>query len=47
MNGIGAELAMRRALSQAKLLPENIDYINAHATSTILGNIWFFTLSKF
>jgi 3-oxoacyl-(acyl-carrier-protein) synthase len=30
---------MRRALSQAELLPENIDYINAHATSTILGNI--------
>jgi len=38
-NGIGAELAMRRALSQAKLSPEGIDYINAHATSTLLGDI--------
>ncbi|CAB4377463.1 uncharacterized protein OCT59_008240 [Rhizophagus irregularis] len=38
-NGIGAELAMRRALSQAKLSPKNIDYINAHATSTQLGDI--------
>ncbi|RIA96838.1 thiolase-like protein [Glomus cerebriforme] len=38
-NGIGAELAMRRALSQAKLSPESIDYINAHATSTTQGDI--------
>ncbi|CAG8439738.1 526_t:CDS:10 [Funneliformis mosseae] len=38
-DGIGAELAMRRALYHAKLTPEDIDYINAHATSTILGDI--------
>ncbi|RIB12084.1 3-oxoacyl-synthase 2 [Gigaspora rosea] len=38
-NGAGAELAMRRALNNAKLSPKNIDYINAHATSTLLGDI--------
>ncbi|CAG8791325.1 19611_t:CDS:2, partial [Dentiscutata erythropus] len=38
-NGAGAELAMRRALNNAKLSPKDIDYINAHATSTLLGDI--------
>ncbi|CAG8641698.1 3694_t:CDS:10, partial [Dentiscutata heterogama] len=38
-NGVGAELAMRRALNNAKLSPKDIDYINAHATSTLLGDI--------
>ncbi|RHZ81070.1 hypothetical protein Glove_124g15 [Diversispora epigaea] len=38
-NGIGAELAMRRALKHAQLSPDDIDYINAHATSTLLGDI--------
>ncbi|CAG8469512.1 16385_t:CDS:2 [Acaulospora colombiana] len=38
-SGIGAELAMRRALEHAHLSSGNIDYINAHATSTPLGDI--------
>uniref|UniRef100_A0A7N0TAM3 3-oxoacyl-[acyl-carrier-protein] synthase n=1 Tax=Kalanchoe fedtschenkoi TaxID=63787 RepID=A0A7N0TAM3_KALFE len=37
-DGRGAILAMRRALKQSGLLPNQIDYINAHATSTPLGD---------
>lgn len=36
--GNGAKNAMRLALAKAKVLPENIDYINAHGTSTPLGD---------
>jgi len=32
--GIGAQLAMRRALEQAGAEPGDVDYINAHGTST-------------
>ena len=37
-DGSGAYRSMQRALHTANLLPSHIDYINAHATSTPLGD---------
>ncbi|MCE2510186.1 MAG: beta-ketoacyl-ACP synthase II [Alphaproteobacteria bacterium] len=37
-DGSGAYRAMRNALKSAKMEPEDIDYINAHGTSTPLGD---------
>jgi len=37
--GKGAKLAMLRAMKNASLNPEQIDYINVHGTSTGLGDI--------
>src|SRR3954451_10313334 len=37
--GKGAELAMRMALKKAGLKPEDIDYVNAHGTSTMADTI--------
>ncbi|MEE9280877.1 MAG: beta-ketoacyl-ACP synthase II [Myxococcota bacterium] len=33
-DGMGAQLAMRKAIADAELVPEDVDYINAHGTST-------------
>ena len=38
-DGLGAILAMRNALEDANLNPEDIDYINVHGTSTPVGDI--------
>lgn len=38
-DGAGAELCMRRALSDAKLEARQIDAVNAHATATYLGDL--------
>ncbi|KAK3676132.1 Mitochondrial beta-keto-acyl synthase [Recurvomyces mirabilis] len=37
-DGEGAFLAMRHALRHAQAKPADVDYINAHATSTVLGD---------
>ena len=38
-HGKGAIKAMEMALRKAKIIPEKIDYINAHGTSTYLGDM--------
>lgn len=35
---VGSEIAMQRALNDAGITPENVDYVNAHATSTLQGD---------
>ena len=37
-DGAGALLAMKKALRQAQIEPRRVDYVNAHATSTPLGD---------
>lgn len=38
-DGAGAALAMRRALGAAGVTPEEVEYVNAHGTSTPVGDI--------
>lgn len=37
--GSGAQLAMRAALEQARCAPSDIDYVNAHGTGTLQGDV--------
>jgi 3-oxoacyl-[acyl-carrier-protein] synthase II len=37
-NGEGAWMAMKKALKNAGLPPSAVDYVNAHATSTVVGD---------
>ena len=37
-DGSGALLAMKKALRIAQVAPSAVDYVNAHATSTLLGD---------
>lgn len=37
-NGEGAFMAMKKALKNAKMQPSAVDYVNAHATSTVIGD---------
>lgn len=38
-DGLGAALGVSKALSDAQITPDKIEYINAHATSTPLGDL--------
>ena len=38
-DGAGAARAMKLALEHARISPEQVDYINAHATSTDIGDV--------
>lgn len=38
-NGEGAIASMRNALADARMAPDEVDYINAHGTSTPLGDV--------
>ncbi|VDK52532.1 unnamed protein product [Cylicostephanus goldi] len=37
-SGIGARLSMQRAIEDAKIKPDDVTYVNAHATSTPTGD---------
>src|SRR5690606_25832543 len=38
-DGDGAARAMIRALARARISPQQVDYINAHATGTAVGDV--------
>ncbi len=45
-NGLGAKKAMKDALASAGIAPEQVDYINAHGTSTPMGDAIEFNAVK-
>jgi 3-oxoacyl-[acyl-carrier-protein] synthase-1 len=38
-DGTGSRQAMERALASARINPGEVDYVNAHATSTLIGDV--------
>ncbi|HXQ81848.1 MAG TPA: beta-ketoacyl-[acyl-carrier-protein] synthase family protein [Opitutaceae bacterium] len=38
-DGAGSQLAMEKALASARMAPGDVDYVNAHATSTLIGDV--------
>lgn len=38
-DGAGAAMSMKNALDDAQMSPESLDYINAHGTSTVAGDL--------
>ena len=44
--GKGAKLAMKMALNKANMNPEEINYVNAHGTSTSMGDVLEFNAVK-
>jgi 3-oxoacyl-[acyl-carrier-protein] synthase I len=38
-DGAGSRLAMENALKSARVAPGEVDYVNAHATSTLIGDV--------
>ncbi len=44
--GLGAYLAMQNGIKEANITPKEVDYINAHATSTGLGDLSEITAIK-
>lgn len=45
-DGKGAKLAMKMALKKAEMNPEEVDYVNAHGTSTPMGDVLEFNAVK-
>ncbi len=38
-DGTGSRMAMENALSATRIAPAEVDYVNAHATSTLIGDV--------
>jgi 3-oxoacyl-[acyl-carrier-protein] synthase II len=38
-DGAGAAMSMRLAMEEGGVMPEEVDYINAHGTSTVMGDV--------
>ena len=38
-DGTGSRMAMENAFASTRTRPEDVDYVNAHATSTLIGDV--------